>query len=181
MKKNTRREDAQEAHFGSGGDGGAGSAAMGAESLGCWRGTTYQQLRRWVWARRTTANSFGTVKRIILEILGVGAVPPPGQRATARGRVTWDFGQFRGAIGIIGHGEPAPGAVASLDMHCQASAVPHSPIGGCDSATLRGGEPGPAPLSICVTVAAEHIRDFGGVAGHWLWCLGGRWCAARWR
>ena len=58
-----------------------------------------------------------------------------------------------------------PAAVALLDMTAKRCCATQLDCG--HSATLRGGESGAVLLSKCVTVAAEHIRHFGGVAGHW--------------
>ena len=58
-----------------------------------------------------------------------------------------------------------PAAVALLDMTAKRCCATQLDCG--HSATLRGGESGTVLLSICVAVAAEHIRHFGGVAGHW--------------
>ena len=57
---------------------------------------------------------------------------------------------------------PAP--VALLDMTAKRSCATQLDCG--HSATLRCGESSAVLLSICVAVAAEHIRDFGGIAGH---------------
>src|ERR1700678_2375696 len=57
-----------------------------------------------------------------------------------------------------------PAAVALLDMTAKRCCATQLDCG--HSATLRGGESGAVLLSICVAVAAEHIRHFGGVAGH---------------
>ena len=57
-----------------------------------------------------------------------------------------------------------PAAVALLDMTAKRCCATQLDCG--HSATLRGGESGAVLLSICVAVAAEHIRYFGSVAGH---------------
>src|ERR1700685_1772096 len=67
------------------------------------------------------------------------------------------------ATGIIGDAL-VPAAVALLDMTAKRCCATQLDCG--HSATLRGGESGAVLLSICVAVAAEHIRHFGGVAGH---------------
>jgi hypothetical protein len=58
-----------------------------------------------------------------------------------------------------------PAAVALLDMTAKRCCATQLDCG--HGVTLRGGESGAVLLSKCVTVAAEHIRHFGGVAGHW--------------
>jgi hypothetical protein len=57
-----------------------------------------------------------------------------------------------------------PAAVALLDMTAKRSCATQFDCG--HSATLRAGESSAVLLSICVAVAAEHIRHFGGIAGH---------------
>jgi len=67
------------------------------------------------------------------------------------------------AAGIVGDAL-VPAAAALFNMTAKRRCATQLDCG--HSAALRGGEGGAVLLSICVAVAAKHIRDFGGIAGH---------------